>query len=325
MVSSLRTRSSVIVCCAIAFQLQVSGFQSPAAGSQSVADSKPESNQQPVATVHAALPQDVNDYWLVPPPRERRVGATTALAAAATAYAAGNYSAALASAQRAATGESALSDYGLYYQGLAELRLGRPQDAEKSFETLLDRKPTGYLAVAATLGKGEAAESRGDHAAAASLYDKLTSAKTIAPEDVLARLGRAALAAGDKSRAAQAYLRIYYEFPLSEAAAGAATALSGLQDQIVRSSYKGDLSRALLLFGAKRYQDARTAFQDLQKQVSGDEREVADLRVAECEYFLKRYAAAIPIAVSSKTRHSPGGTPSFRAASRKGSGAGLPR
>src|SRR5205823_6327840 len=286
-------RSIFIVCCAFGLQLPVAGFQLPVGSSQlPVAGSQSAADQQPVPTAHAALPQDVDDYWLVPSARERKAGATTALAVAQTAYAGGNYAAALASAQHAATGQSALGDYALYYQGLGELRLARPADAEKSFDTLIEHKPGGYLAVAAVLGKGEAAESRGDHAAAAALYETLTSVKTIAPEDVLARLGRAALAAGDKSRAAQAYLRIYYEFPLSEAAGGAATALSGLQDQIVRTSYKADLSRALLLFGAKRYQDARTAFQDLQKQVSGDDREVAELRIAECEYFLKRYAAA---------------------------------
>jgi peptidoglycan lytic transglycosylase len=287
MFSSLRARTVFTVCCAVAFQLPGATYQSSADGSQPVA------SQRLAPTVHAALPHDIDDYWLVPSPRERKAGATTALATAAAAYAAGDYSSALASAQHAATGQSPLTDYALYYQGLALLRLTRAEDAEKAFGALIERKPGGYLAVAAALGRGEAAESRGRPADAAGVYEKLTAVKTIAPEEVLARLGRAALAAGDKTRAAQVYLRIYYEFPLSDAAAGAATALSGLQDQIVRTGYKGDLSRALLLFGARRYQEARTAFQDLQKQVSGgDDREVVDLRIAECEYFLKRYAAA---------------------------------
>jgi hypothetical protein len=30
---------------------------------------------------------------------------------------------------------------------------------------------------------------------------------------VLSRLGRAALAAGDRAKAAQAFLRVYYDFP----------------------------------------------------------------------------------------------------------------
>ena len=33
-----------------------------------------------------------------------------------------------------------------------------------------------------------------------------------------------------------------------------------------------------MLFGARRYAEARTAFQDLQKLASGDDRELVDLR-----------------------------------------------
>jgi TolA-binding protein len=79
---------------------------------------------------------------------------------------------------------------------------------------------------------------------------------------------------------------------LSEAATSAGAALAPLHDLITKRDTKLDLGRALMLFGAKRYGDARTAFQDLQKEVSGDDREVVDLRIAESDYFLKRYAAA---------------------------------
>ncbi|NUR56867.1 MAG: transglycosylase SLT domain-containing protein [Acidobacteria bacterium] len=271
--------------------LRAAGPSSPAHG-PSVPPPSAGSDQQLQPTAHAALPPDVDDYWLVPSDRERRIGTATALASAANAYAAGNYPAALASAQQAATANTATAAYALYYQGLAELRLARPDDAAKTFDRVIERQPEGYLPAAAMLAKGEAEESRGNYAAAAALYDKLTARKTVAPEEVLSRLGRSALAAGDRSRAAQAYLRVYYEFPLSDAAAGAGSALGGLQDQIVRSSYKADLSRAVLLFNAKRYQDARTAFQALQPQVADDDRELTDLRIAECEFFLKRYAAA---------------------------------
>ena len=166
MFPSVRTRSIFIVCCAIGFQLPVAGFQAPPAGSQSPGAGSPSiADQQPAPTMHAALPQDVDDYWLVPSARERKTAATTALATAARAYAAGDYSAALTSAQHAATGQSALSDYALFYQGVALLRLARPEEAEKAFDTLMQHKPGGYLAIAAALGKGEALESRGNHAA----------------------------------------------------------------------------------------------------------------------------------------------------------------
>src|SRR4029079_15197776 len=129
-----------------------------------------------------------------------------------------------------------------------------------------------------------AAELRGDPRAAADIYEKVSSQKTAAPDDVLMRLGRAALAAGDRQRAAQAYLRVFYEFPLSDAATLAGAALSPLQDQIVKNSYKLDLGRASLLFGARRYSEALPAFQSLQTQVTGDDRELIDLRIAECNY-----------------------------------------
>ncbi len=156
---------------------------------------------------------------------------------------------------------------------------------------MLARQPDGYLSVAAMAGKAEAAELRGDHAAAADLYEKLSSHKTLAPDEVLLRLARASLAAGDRKRAAGAFQRVYYEFPLSDAAASARDALGSLQDFFVRNTQR-DLGRALILFGAKRYGEARSAFQDLDRQVTGDDREVVDLRIAESDYFLKRYAAA---------------------------------
>jgi soluble lytic murein transglycosylase len=67
--------------------------------------------------------------------------------------------------------------------------------------------------------------------------------------------------------------------------------LSSLQDQVPQKDTKRDLERAAVLFGAKRYAESRNAYQDLQKLVTGDDREVADLRVAESDYFLKRYNA----------------------------------
>src|SRR5204863_5509289 len=41
-------------------------------------------------------------------------------------------------------------------------------------------------------------------------------------------------------------------------------------------------------FGAKRYTQARAAFEPLRSLADGDERELVNLRLAECDYFLKR-------------------------------------
>ena len=60
----------------------------------------------------------------------------------------------------------------------------------------------------------------------------------------------------------------------------------------MRVGYKADLGRAQILYGARRYPEARASFAAIQSQVSGDERELVDLRIAECDFFLKRYQAA---------------------------------
>ena len=263
--------------------------QAPASQS---AQPAPPSEPLLVPTAHTALPQNLDDFWLAPTRAERDRRENASLAAAASAFASGNFTAALSAAERAYAEGGALGDYAAYYQGLAELRLSHAAEATRVLKALADRKPAGNLSIASRLALGEAAELAGDPKTAVGIYEKLVFEKTSAPDDVLMRLGRAALAAGDRKRATEAYLRVYYEFPLSEAATAAETALSSLQDQIVKNSYKLDLGRASLLFGAKRYTEARSAFEALEGQVTGDDRELVDLRLAECDYFLKRYAAA---------------------------------
>ena len=98
---------------------------------------------------------------------------------------------------------------------------------------------------------------------------------------------------GDRRKTAEALLRIYYEFPLTDAAIAASAELEPLRDIIVRQGYKLDLGRAVQLYGARRYSDARAAFVALQSEVSGDDRELVDLRIAESDFFLRRYQAAI--------------------------------
>jgi len=241
-------------------------------------------------TIHATVPENVDDLWFAPRPGAG-AGRNASLADAASAYAAGNYTGALTAARQAVAAGGPLEPYAQLYIGLSELRQSHAVEADRALDAVLARKPEGYLAVAATIGKAEAAELRGAYAAAADLYGKLSAHKSVAPEDVLTRLAKASLAAGDRKRAAEAFERVYYEFPLSEAASSARDALGSMRD-VLASNTARDLGRALILFGAKRYGEARGAFQDLQPQVTGDDREVVDLRIAECDYFLKRYAAA---------------------------------
>src|SRR6266511_3307672 len=69
----------------------------PVSGRQASPDAPPQ--LQP--TIHAAVPENVDDYWFAPRPAAVAAAGNTALAGAAVAYAAGNFPAALTSARLA--------------------------------------------------------------------------------------------------------------------------------------------------------------------------------------------------------------------------------
>ena len=246
-------------------------------------------------TVHPTLPSNPSDLWLVPSESDRASRSAASfepLVSGVKRFQDGDFAGALLLVSRPSLANTALADYASYYTGLAQLRLGRTADARRTFDAIIDRKPPGYVASAAGLAAGEAAEAAGDFPAALRIYERIASQKGSVTDDVLTRLARTALAAGDRAKAAQAYLRVYFEFPLTEAAITAGQQLATLQDQFARTSYKPDLGRAQLLFGAKRYDDAKAAFAAIRSEADGDDRELIDLRIAECDFYLKRHAAA---------------------------------
>jgi len=247
-------------------------------------------------TVHPALSSSASDLWFVPTRddvRDRAVASYRPLNEGVTEYSNGEYEAALSLVSRPSLASTPLADYAAYYTALAQLRLGRAANARATFHAIVARGPQGYLSLGAALGEAESAEALGNYAGAIAIYEGLAASKATANEDVLSRLGRAALAAGDRRKAADAFLRVYYEFAMSDVAVAAGSQLEGLRDYTDRTSYKRDLGRALMLHGARRYSDAHPALVALQAQVTGDERELVDLRIAECDFFLKRYQAAL--------------------------------
>jgi soluble lytic murein transglycosylase len=250
--------------------------------------------RQLTTTNHPTLSRDASALWLVPAEQERRRLAQThdQLADAVDKFAAADYAGALPLATRAATVAGPLQDYAKLYQGLSQLRLGKIEEGRRILDPLRESKSQGYLTVAAGLAAGEAAEGAADFTTAMAIYETLANDRAAFDEEILMRLGRAALAAGDRKKAAAAYQRVFYELPLTDSAPIAAERLQTLQDQIERSGYKADFNRANILYGARRYTDAGAAFQAILAETSGDDREVADLRIAECDFFLRRYQAA---------------------------------
>ena len=260
----------------------------------------PRAQQQPSAagvvllkpTNHPRVPTELSQLWLVPVTRTTvRPAALNDFAMAVKLEVDSNFAKALPIFMQSALRQGPLGHYSEYYQGLAELRLGRPADARQTFRALAAKSPVGYLVEAAALKEAECDEALNDQAAAMQVYETLSKTRTTAPDEVLMRFGRAAKAAGHADKAAEAYSRLVYEFPFSDLAPLAGGELESLPVAPIApgsTRFKLELGRAERLFGAKRYAQARPVFDALRASARDDDREVVQLRIAECDYFLKK-------------------------------------
>jgi soluble lytic murein transglycosylase len=261
-------------------------------------DAATASRPQPRPTEHRPLPSGLREYWLVPAPgwtggRAETVSAARALAHAARLIDDEKYAQALPYIRPATLAGTPLAGYATYLTGLATLELDRVDDARRTFTALRAARPAGFLAEAATLQLAEISTTQRDYAAAVALYDEALSLKPASPDDVLLRLARAAASAGDRPRALETYQTLYYDYPTSEAAASAEgempiTALGPVAAGTPR--FARELTRAERLFTERRYAPAREAFERLASEAAGDDAELVQIRMAESDYFLKRYS-----------------------------------
>ena len=246
-------------------------------------------------TNHPRVPTDLSQLWLAPSSRAARTAAMTDFATAVKLEVDSDFAKALPLLSNPSTQQGTLGSYATYYRGLAELRLGRAADARQTFRSLREAAPAGYVAEGAAVREAECDEALGDNASAMAAYERLSKTKTIAPDDILMRLGRAAKAAGNVGAATEAFARVVYEFPFSDAAVLASSELQSLPIAPIApgsNRFQLELGRAERLFGAKRYAAARAAFDGLRGAAQGDDRELVNLRIAESDYFLKQVRAA---------------------------------
>ena len=248
-------------------------------------------------TDHPPLPTDASHIWMTPTKAHTtRTAALNAFLTGVKLEDEGSSAKALPILLRPLTREHPLREYAQYYKGLAELSLGRTADARDTFQTLKSMAPAGYLNEAAALREGESHEGLGDYSAALAIYERLSQAKSTAPDDVLLRMGRAAEAAGDAEKALRAYSLVYYEFPFSDLSPAARLALERFPSRppLARGTnrFKLELGRAEQLFGGKRYSQAYEAFATLKSAAQDDDLELVNLRLAESDYYLKRLRAA---------------------------------
>jgi soluble lytic murein transglycosylase len=189
-----------------------------------------------------------------------------------------------------------LAPYALYYRATALAGLSRiPEAAE-----ILDRLEAsaagqrGYLFdEALPLKHAEFDVARQNARNAVDTLEDLSDEKFLtSPEDVRLRLGRAAEAAGNRSKAIDAYRKVYYESPLSLQALDAQNLLARLDEGTLSDKFKLELARAERIFNVRRWAQARAGFAPLASLASGDDKELIALRLAECDYYLDRFRAS---------------------------------
>lgn len=282
---------------AVSADRAVAGAPSSTPGPAAAPAAAPASAPMLAPTDHPRLPLAAMALWLAPEAaRPTSSRPNTALAEAIALLGKGSEAQALVALSQSSAQEGILGHYALYYAGRAQQRMGKAGDALRTFRLLQQRQLVGYLREAVSLGEAEALSDTGDHAGAASVYERLSKEKPLALDDVLMRLGREAEAAGHTEQAVEAYLRVYYEFPLGEFAPAARARLETHPSfgRIMPGTerFRLELGRAQRLFGAKQYGPAKSAFESLAIAADGDDKDLVDLRVAEADFHLRRYRQA---------------------------------
>ena len=253
-------------------------------------------------TAHPALPERTTDFWFVPEtfPRAGNVRAETPaqkFARGARMIDSGDFAAGLPLVSTADLAATPLASYARFYRAVALTGLNRLPEALAVLDGLATESAStsiGYLfAEGVPLRRAELEVARQDAKEAVETLGALTKERALtSPEDVWLRLGRAAEAAGDREKAIDAYRKVYYEFPLSLQALDAQNLLSRLDTASLGDKFKLELARAERIFIARRWAQARAGFEPLAGFVTGDDKELVALRLAECDYYLDRFRAS---------------------------------
>ena len=195
-----------------------------------------------------------------------------------------------------ALAKTALADYAAYYTAVAELQLGRVDAARSRLEALRSRVTGGALSNLAVVRAAEAAVAGRDHPAAVALYQEALARKADQTEALLTSLASAADAAGLRQQALDAYARLYAEFPSGDAARTAGDELATAPDwePMAPGSRRQKLERdrADRLFAAGRFEQARESYQALAPLAARTDNGAIALRLAECDFRLRRFHAA---------------------------------
>ena len=243
------------------------------------------------------------DLWLAPSAQD--VAARAALTRAVVDLTEGRPADAVGPFERA-TADPVLGGYALLYLGRAQLAAGDANAALASVRRLRASSPSGFLEEASLWLAADVAVAVADSASALSAAQQLANVPTVAsPTIVQLRLGRAAKDAGDRDAAIRAFASIYFGSPLAPEASDAADELADLKATPAKASPESlalFLDRAERLFGGKQYADARAAYDIAQPLATDSDRDLIELRLAECDFYQKRYQAALAALTKYRSR-----------------------
>jgi len=239
----------------------------------------------------SSAPSASETLWLAP---SRPSATPTPVATALRQLADGKAAAALPVLQAGASA-STVGPYVRVQQGRAELALERPADALASARAALDAATTNYLKERALWLAADAAEASDNWTAASEALSALVQLPATAITQALYRSAAAAQQQGQTNVAVAAYTRVYAEFPLSNEAAqagGELPKLSATFRTMTTTRVPQELARARALYAANRFVDARRAYELVRPHVTGDDRDLVTLRLAQLDFHQKRFPAA---------------------------------
>lgn len=200
----------------------------------------------------------------------------------------GNYAAAAEYAASAAVKAPSLNDYAQYVRAQAEYKLKNYKEVDKSVTHVFNFAPLSPL-IGRAAAIGVNANLDNDQPKQALDMVRKYLDRIPQPQGYLL-YAKCFQATGDLAQAAEYYQRVYYDYPVSSEAAEAATTLALVVKPKLGDAYPPPmppvmLSRAEKLIAYHRPSEARIELTAAIPQLGGTQRELAQVRLGEVDFF----------------------------------------
>ena len=185
---------------------------------------------------------------------------------------------------KSAQGDALLRDYALYWSSQTNLALNHNAEALAQLQEFRKDYPDSVIADQALQSLAAAALATNQPGEILTALDGYP--QTSEKPALLFLRGEAREQAGQPLQAAADYQTIYLHYPLSDQAREAGEKLaflrSTLRDKLPAIPIEQQIDHASTIFGAHQWGDARNEYSRLLPQLSGADRERAELRILEC-------------------------------------------